>query len=69
MLFLLQMTTTTFNRCILALIIHFFVAILAQFMGSLLIAVHFGNTYVYGMAVGAFINHHDLILGMMTNSA
>ncbi len=63
------MTATAFNRCIHAFIIYFLMAILAKFMRRLLIAVDISIAYVLGMAVGAFINNHDLILGMMASSA
>ena len=68
-LLLLCMTATAFDRGILALDINLLVAILAQFMCRLLVAVYFSIAYLFGMAIGAFINHHDLIPGMMTGCA
>ena len=63
------MTATAFYRCIHTSIIYFLVAILAQFMSRLLIAVDISIAYVLGMTVGAFINDHDIILGMMASGA
>ena len=62
------MATAAFYLCIFVILVHHFVAILAQFMCCLLIAVDIRITNVLGMTVGTFINHHYLILGMMAGS-
>ncbi|KPJ98613.1 MAG: hypothetical protein AMJ60_07625 [Desulfobacterales bacterium SG8_35] len=63
------MTAAAFYRCIPAFIIHLLMAILAHFMSCLLVAVDISIADVRGMTVGAFINYHDLILGMMAGGA
>jgi uncharacterized membrane protein len=63
------MAAAAFNRCILAGIIDILVAILAEFVCGLFKAVDIRIAYILGMAAGAFINHHDPVLGMMANGA
>ena len=64
------MTAAAFYWCIPAfLTVNSFMAILAQFMGSFLIAVHIWVAYVQSMADGALLNYHYFALGMMADSA
>ena len=62
------MTTTAFNRCFTTFFVHLFMAILAQFMCCLLVAIDIRIAYLPSMATGTFVNHHYLILGMMAGS-
>jgi len=69
MLLLLGMAAAALDRRIHALFIDLLVAVLAHFVGRLLITVHICIAQILIMAAGAFINHHDLILGMMAGCA
>jgi len=63
------MAAATFYRSIHAFIIHPLVAILAELMRSFLIAADISIANVLGVTIRAFINHHDLIFGMVADCA
>ena len=61
------MAAAAFNWSIHAFFIHPLMAILTEFMCSFLKAVDICIANVRGMALGAFADHHNFILGMVAN--
>jgi len=69
-LLLFDMAAAAFNRRIgVFLPVNLFMAILAQFMGSLLETVDFRVADIQSMTIFAFINNHYIILGVMAGCA